>query len=178
MIFTSNSIKEYLNSAMGDTGLLVPGWIWLPLPFVVIFRHLNPNITQHNGISTVALVCVRSPHTFTGQMNTFSSLKWDQGSREQSKSGNWEFQSETLLLTEVTDWMLYKQRTLTKHSFVLHVLSTACPSLSVFVPLCNISISYDVFCSPATLFLPSFHRLHMVSITGDEGSPGDQGWKK
>lgn len=73
---------------------------------------------------------------------THSPVRWThfplsngtRGVRNGVNLTDWEFQSETLLLNALTGWILNEQGTLTKHSFALPLLFTACPSLSVSIP--------------------------------------------
>lgn len=158
---------------MGDTGLLlVPGCIWLPTsPFYSFSDLWIPTLYSIIGYRQL-LYCVLEAHTHSPVRRTHFPLS--NGTCEVWQRVNltdWKFQSETLLLNEVTGWMLYEQSTLTKdlrclsYSQLVHLCS--CPS-----HLCHISI----FCSLATLFCPSlFYHLHLVSITG---WTADQGWKK
>lgn len=73
---------------------------------------------------------------------THSPVRWThfplsngtRGVRNGVNLTDWEFQSETFLLNALTGWILNEQLTLTKHSFTLPLLFTACPSLSVSIP--------------------------------------------
>lgn len=126
----------------------------LPLPFLLFFRPLNPNIIQHNGISTAALLCVRRPRTFTRQMNPFSTLKWDQGSTERSKSDRLRISIWNLII-ECVDGL--NSRWARHTHWTLICVASLIPRLSIFVrPVFVRSLSFALFVFSLTSLFSSF----------------------
>lgn len=131
----------------------------LNLPFSLSF---SPNIIRHNGILTVALLCVRRPHTFTRQMNPFSTLKWDHGSTMWSKSARLRISISNLII----EWGVGLNVLWAKmYSLNAHLLCLSCSLLIHLCLSCLCYLSLLVCCCISTLFCCFyFHYLQVMRV--------------